>query len=72
VLVQHEMERVACPPHIDPGCVNTFQESARTANPVQTSAIFGAWKGFFVGVVDAGFPLQYDDFPHGRALSSAG
>jgi hypothetical protein len=43
-----------------------------TANPVQTTPFFGMKKGFCEGAVDAGFPLQYDDLPNGRALSSAG
>jgi len=47
-------------------------ETVQTANPVQTSAFFGVKKGFRGVVVDAGNPLQHDDFPLGRALSSAG
>ena len=47
-------------------------ESEQTANPVQTTGIFGMEMGFFPKAVDAGFPLQYDDFPLVRALSSAG
>jgi len=47
-------------------------EPEETANPVQTSAIFGVKRGCCGDAVDAGFPLQYDDFPLGRALSSAG
>ena len=47
-------------------------KSARTANPAQTTAFFGVKRRFRRGAVDAGFPLQYSDFPHRRALSSAG
>ena len=49
-----------------------FGKAERTVNPVQTTAILGVKKGFRRNAVDAGFPLQYDDFPLGRALSSAG
>jgi hypothetical protein len=52
--------------------VRVGKKSAQTANPVQTTGIFRVEKGFPAGVVDAGNPLQYDDFPLGRALSSAG
>ena len=37
-------------------------ETARTANPAQTSAFFGVKSGVSHGVVDAGFPLQYRTF----------
>jgi len=47
-------------------------ESARTVNPVQTTGFLGQKRGFCREAVDAGFPLQYSDLPHGRALSSAG
>ena len=47
-------------------------ETGQTANPVQTTTIFGVKERYCRGTVDAGFPLQYSDFPHGRALSSAG
>ena len=46
--------------------------SARTANPVQTTAFFGVKKGFSGSAVDAGNPLRSYDFSLGRALSSAG
>ncbi len=44
----------------------------RTANPVQTTGYFWVILGFSGSPVDAGNPLQYDDFPLVRALSSAG
>jgi len=44
----------------------------QTANPAQTTGFFGVKWEFLQGAVDAGFPLQYSDFPHRRALSSAG
>jgi hypothetical protein len=47
-------------------------EAARTANPVQTTVIFGVKKEFRGEAIYEGFPLQYEDFPLGRALSSAG
>ena len=48
------------------------KEAKGNENPVQTTAFFGVKMGFRRGAVDAGFPLQYDDLPLGRALSSAG
>ena len=72
---------VTRPPHIDPRCVNVFQadsekrgmeeraEAERTASPVQTTAFFGVKKGFPGTAVDAGFLIQYSNFPLGRALS---
>jgi hypothetical protein len=48
------------------------RETTETVSPEQTSAILGVWKWFLADAVDGGKPLQYDDFPHGRALSSAG
>jgi hypothetical protein len=47
-------------------------KAERTANPVQATAIFGAKRGLCREAIDARFPLQYEDFPLGRALSSAG
>jgi hypothetical protein len=32
-------------------------ENARTVNPVQTTGIFGIWKGASANAVDAEFPL---------------
>src|SRR5512135_318295 len=40
--------------------------------PCANNSLFGAEKGVSADPVDAGFPLQYSDFPHARALSSAG
>ena len=68
-------------PRIGPRCVERFQIRdrgrtgegvERTANRVQTPRFFGLKKGFRGSSVDARFPLQYDDFPCSRALSSAG
>jgi len=53
-----EIMEIDLPPRIGPRCVDAFQtdsgegggsmgESARTANPVQTTAFFGVKKGFF-------------------------
>ena len=46
-------------------------EAVRTANPEQTTGYFGVERGFFPKAVDAGFPLQYDDFLLGRVRRSA-
>ena len=40
--------------------------------PRANNCHFGVKKGSCWTAVDAGFPLQYSNFPHGRALSSAG
>ena len=60
------------PPVLDRLGEGNSTDTARTANPVQTSAIFRVWKGISAGTVDAGFPLQHDNFSLRRALSSAG
>jgi hypothetical protein len=44
----------------------------RLQTPRKQPAFSGVKKGFFLNAVDAGFPLQYDDFHLGRALSSVG
>jgi len=41
----------------------------RTANSVQTTTFSGVKRGDCRDAVDAGFPLQYDDFPLVRAVS---
>lgn len=57
---------------IETGREVSGEEAALTANPVQTTGISGVKWGCCKGAVDAGIPLQYSAFPHGRALSSAG
>src|SRR5512141_1897275 len=44
-----------------------FSRDNRYLPGAQTTAFFSVKKGFRRGAVDAGFPLQYSDFPHGRA-----
>jgi hypothetical protein len=51
---------------------NRMGEVRMKRKPRANNSHFGAKKVFFEGAVDAGFPLQYSDFPHRRALSSAG
>lgn len=48
-----------------------FTESVRTANPLQTTAIFGVKKGFRGSPVDSGNPFRYYDFSLVRALSGS-
>ena len=47
----------------------TGEDPERTASPAQTTVIYGVKMGFPGYAVDAGNPLQYEDFPLVRALS---
>jgi len=55
------IERTSCHRDLPPVYAKRMREipseTARTANPVQTTAFFGVWKGFSADPVDAGFPL---------------